>query len=82
MQEEKSISYLNEICKREPYNFDAIIIKLYNLSYYFGEKDESFDILITHNWNDVIKESIVYYVKSWYEERIDKKEKLLKNLLN
>jgi|GEM_PF-4587180 tetratricopeptide (TPR) repeat protein len=78
LKEEKSISYLNEICKREPYNFDAIIIKLYNLSYHFGEKDESFDILITHNWNDIIKESIVYYVKSWYEERIDEKEKLLK----
>ena len=35
-------------------------------------------LLITHNWNDIIKESIVYYVKSWYEERIDEREKLLK----
>lgn len=78
LQEEKAINYLNEICKREPYNFEAIIIKLYNLFYYFGEKDEAFDILVTHNWADNVKESIVYYVKSWYEEKIDEKQKLLK----
>ncbi len=78
LQEEKAIYYLNKILEKDPYNFDAIIIKLYNENYYFCTKDESYDVLITHNWNNKEQAAIVYYVQSWYEENTEKEEALLR----
>lgn len=77
-----AIGYLNKIINIDNYNFEAIIIKLYLQNYYFAEMDEDLDKIMSYDWGDAYKTSIVYYIYSWkfdilYDKNEEKREKAI-----
>lgn len=60
-----AIEYLNKIINIDNYNFEAIIIKLYSQNHLFAEMDEDLDKIMSYDWGDAYKTSIVYYIYSW-----------------
>lgn len=65
--EERAIFYLDKIIKKEPYNFDALIIKMYLQNFYYGKMDDIHHVE-KHNWNSLYKEAIVLYMMSRMED--------------
>ena len=59
-----AIGYLNKIIELEPYNFEAIIIKMYLQNFYCA-MDENFEKLVQHQWEQASARAIVYYIVSW-----------------
>lgn len=59
-----AVGYLNKIIEIEPYNFEAIIIKMYLQNFYCG-MDEDFQKLVQHQWEKAGDRAIAYYIVSW-----------------
>lgn len=59
-----AVGYLNKIIELEPYNFEAIIIKMYLQNFYCA-MDEDFQKLVQHQWEKASARAIVYYIVSW-----------------
>lgn len=68
-----AVASLNKILEYDPLNIKALLLKAY-IYYMWGATDEATDnALAAVNTCDVRERALIYYVRSWYFSRTDRK---------